>query len=124
DICGVDILEGPTGPLIIEINISPGLQGITEATKVDVADLIARYLYDKTKELSDSRKDRQTKEIMADLNSDNGNSGREQELITQLDFRGARILLPELVSKLTGFDDSDSVKLVASKGSLSVKRFM
>jgi len=124
DICGVDILEGPTGPLIIEINISPGLQGITDATKVDVADRIARYLYDKTKELSDSRKDRQTKEIMADLNSDNGNGGREQELITQLDFRGARILLPELVSKLTGFNDSDSVKLTASKGSLSVKRFM
>ena len=123
DICGVDILEGPTGPLIIEINISPGLQGITEATKVDVADKIAKYLYDRTKELSDTRRRRETKEIMAELNHDS-NGGKEQELITQLDFRGARILLPELVSKMTGFNESDSVKLVASKGSLTINRFM
>jgi len=34
DVCGVDILEGPKGPLVLEANISPGL-AIQEITKVD-----------------------------------------------------------------------------------------
>src|SRR3989339_609190 len=35
-ICGVDILEGPTGPLIIEANISPGLQGLSSVSRIDI----------------------------------------------------------------------------------------
>ncbi|MEK6900486.1 MAG: RimK family alpha-L-glutamate ligase, partial [Nanoarchaeota archaeon] len=50
DICGVDILEGPTGSLVIEANISPGLQGLGEATGVDLPDLIAKFLNRKTEE--------------------------------------------------------------------------
>lgn len=36
-VAGVDILESNRGPLIMEVNPSPGLQGIEEATRVDVA---------------------------------------------------------------------------------------
>ncbi len=36
-IAGVDILEGEEGPLLLEVNSSPGLEGIEEATGVDVA---------------------------------------------------------------------------------------
>lgn len=50
DIAGIDVLESKRGPLVIEANISPGLQGITKATGVDVADEIAKYLYKKTLE--------------------------------------------------------------------------
>src|SRR3989338_4452028 len=45
DICGVDILEGPTGPLVIEANISPGLQGLGEVTTIDLPDQIASFLH-------------------------------------------------------------------------------
>ena len=126
DIAGVDILEGTTGPLIIEVNISPGLQGITAATNVDVADKIAKYLYDKTAEKVGVRKEKEAKEIMADLNahSKNGDALPEQELITHLDFRGARILLPEMVSKIASFQDDDSVVLKVAKGKVELKRFM
>jgi glutathione synthase/RimK-type ligase-like ATP-grasp enzyme len=128
DIAGVDLLEGTTGPLVIEVNISPGLQGITGATKIDVADKIAKYLYDETKVRVDNRKNKEAKKMLDDLNNTNGKTSeeehQEQELITHLDFRGARILLPELVTKLTNFKDSDSVQLIASKGKLELKRFM
>jgi len=43
EIAGVDMLESASGPKILEINSSPGLEGIERATHVDVADkIIAR----------------------------------------------------------------------------------
>ncbi len=36
-IAGVDILEGKDGPMVIEVNSSPGLEGIEGATGIDVA---------------------------------------------------------------------------------------
>lgn len=36
-VAGVDILESNRGPLIMEVNPSPGLQGIEEATRFDIA---------------------------------------------------------------------------------------
>lgn len=43
-VAGVDMLPSKRGPLIIEVNSSPGLEGIEGATKVDVATKIIRYL--------------------------------------------------------------------------------
>jgi ribosomal protein S6--L-glutamate ligase len=40
EIAGVDVLEGRKGPRILEINSSPGLEGIERATGVDVAGAI------------------------------------------------------------------------------------
>jgi ribosomal protein S6--L-glutamate ligase len=37
DIAGVDMLETDDGPVVLELNSSPGLEGIEEATEVDVA---------------------------------------------------------------------------------------
>jgi ribosomal protein S6--L-glutamate ligase len=34
---GVDLLESNRGPLLMEVNSSPGLEGIERATGVDVA---------------------------------------------------------------------------------------
>jgi len=120
DICGVDILEGPTGPLVLEANLSPGLQGITKVTKVDVADRIAKFLFERTKTMLDKRKDSKTREIMAELN--NGTAGHE--MITQLDFRGSRVLLPEVVTKWTGFSEHEDVQIKLVKGKLVMKKFM
>ncbi len=43
-IAGVDMLEGADGPLIMEVNSSPGLEGIETCTKLDVAGAIVDYI--------------------------------------------------------------------------------
>ena len=43
-ICGVDMLQSSRGPLILEVNSSPGLEGIEAATKKDIANIIIRYI--------------------------------------------------------------------------------
>jgi len=40
EVAGVDMLEGKDGPKILEINSSPGLEGIERASGVDVAGAI------------------------------------------------------------------------------------
>ena len=45
-VAGVDMLEGDEGPLVMEVNSSPGLQGIEAATKLDVAGAIVDYIAD------------------------------------------------------------------------------
>lgn len=43
-IAGVDMLQSDSGPLILEVNSSPGLEGIESATGKDVAKSIIRYI--------------------------------------------------------------------------------
>ena len=43
-ICGVDLLQSNKGPLILEVNSSPGLEGIETATGKDIAKSIIRYV--------------------------------------------------------------------------------
>jgi ribosomal protein S6--L-glutamate ligase len=43
-VAGVDMLEASDGPKVIEVNSSPGLEGIEEATGVDVADAVIAHL--------------------------------------------------------------------------------
>ncbi len=43
-VAGVDMLEGKKGPLVMEVNSSPGLEGIEAATKLDVAGAIIDYI--------------------------------------------------------------------------------
>ena len=45
-VAGVDMLEGKDGPQIMEVNSSPGLEGIEGATKLDIAGEIIDYLAD------------------------------------------------------------------------------
>lgn len=44
NVAGVDILRSSHGPLVIEVNSSPGLEGIEKATGVDVAGEIIGFL--------------------------------------------------------------------------------
>lgn len=44
DIAGVDMLRSDRGPLVIEVNSSPGLEGIEKATGVDIAGKIIAYI--------------------------------------------------------------------------------
>ena len=43
-VAGVDMLEGEDGPLVMEVNSSPGLQGIEAATNLDAAGAIIDYI--------------------------------------------------------------------------------
>jgi ribosomal protein S6--L-glutamate ligase len=41
---GVDIIRSKRGPMILEVNSSPGLEGIEKSTKIDVASEIYKYI--------------------------------------------------------------------------------
>src|SRR6476469_5960670 len=43
NIAGVDMLQSKRGPLILEVNSSPGLEGIERATKLDIAGKIIDF---------------------------------------------------------------------------------
>lgn len=43
-VAGVDLLEGNEGPIVMEVNSSPGLEGIEAATKLDVAGTVIDYI--------------------------------------------------------------------------------
>lgn len=54
-IAGVDMLRSSRGPMILEVNSSPGLKGIEQATGIDIAGRIVAFVADqaKQKEVSD-----------------------------------------------------------------------
>ncbi|MDC0718186.1 30S ribosomal protein S6--L-glutamate ligase [Nannocystis bainbridge] len=43
-VAGVDILRSRRGPVVLEVNSSPGLEGIERTTEIDVADSIIEYI--------------------------------------------------------------------------------
>ncbi len=43
-VAGVDLLESNEGPLVMEVNSSPGLEGIEKTTGLDVADAIVEHI--------------------------------------------------------------------------------
>lgn len=43
-VAGVDMLQSSHGPLVLEVNSSPGLEGIEKATGTDIAGKIIRYV--------------------------------------------------------------------------------
>jgi ribosomal protein S6--L-glutamate ligase len=46
-VAGVDMLEGDDGPLVMEVNSSPGLEGIERATNLDIAGAIIDHIADR-----------------------------------------------------------------------------
>jgi len=44
NLCGVDILQSKNGTVVMEVNSSPGLEGIEKATGKDVADMIFGFI--------------------------------------------------------------------------------
>ena len=43
NVCGVDILRSARGPVVMEVNSSPGLEGIETATRKDIAGTIIQF---------------------------------------------------------------------------------
>ena len=46
NVCGVDMLRSKHGPVIMEVNSSPGLEGIEKASGKDIADMIIKFVED------------------------------------------------------------------------------
>jgi ribosomal protein S6--L-glutamate ligase len=47
-VAGVDMIQSDRGPMIMEVNSSPGLEGVEKYTGVNIADLIVGYIEDKS----------------------------------------------------------------------------
>jgi ribosomal protein S6--L-glutamate ligase len=52
EVAGVDILQSAKGPMVLEVNSSPGLEGIETSTKIDVARQMIEHLEKKVARLS------------------------------------------------------------------------
>lgn len=48
-VAGVDILESPKGPLIVELNSQPGWRGLQSVTKINIADEIVNFTLSESK---------------------------------------------------------------------------
>lgn len=46
NVAGVDMLQSDEGPMVLEVNSSPGLEGIEKVSELDIADLIIEYIED------------------------------------------------------------------------------
>lgn len=49
DVAGVDILEGPKGPVITEVNSQPGWKGLQSVVKINIAEEIINHVIHKAK---------------------------------------------------------------------------
>ena len=49
NVAGVDLLRSNHGPVVLEVNSSPGLEGIETATGKDIADLIIKFIEENAK---------------------------------------------------------------------------
>ncbi|MEJ2044120.1 MAG: 30S ribosomal protein S6--L-glutamate ligase [Reinekea sp.] len=49
NVCGVDILQSSNGPVVMEVNSSPGLEGIEKATEKDISSLIYKFIEETAK---------------------------------------------------------------------------
>ena len=49
NVCGVDMLRANHGPVVMEVNSSPGLEGVEKATGIDVAGKIIQLLENQAK---------------------------------------------------------------------------
>lgn len=128
DIGGIDILDGPKGPVVIEANLSPGLQGITKATGDNLADKLAKYLYEKTVEYKQKKEGMTAENLFGDMGIDiyesgkNGKSEKPQSILTNLDLRGERIVLPSIVNKIAKFKEEDECTISVDRGSVKIKK--
>ncbi len=116
-ICAIDLIESDYGPQILEVNTSPGLQKITEVTKKNIADEIAKYLFDETKKLKEGKDKIKTKDVMTDLGiAEIG--AREFEV--ELDVRNGKIIMPEFAYKMSGLKEGEDVIYRISKNKIEI----
>jgi len=118
EICAIDLLETSLGYFVIEANLSVGIQGITSATDINIADKIAEYLYKKTKKFKDEKKKVTAGKIMENM----GKQDKIKHFVSNVDLRGNRILLPDMVTKISQLDHGHEIIIKADKGKITMER--
>ena len=116
EICGVDMLATPRGARVIEVNVSPGLQGITKVTGVNIADKIAKFFLERAKAFKEGKTKAAVTEITPEVPKE------RKEIITSVDFRGERILLPTIATKVTKLSEDDEVLMKVAKGHIEIDK--
>ncbi len=121
DIAGVDMLEGASMN-VLEVNVSPGLQGITNISGVNVSGKMARFLYDQTKNFKKADSRAKYSDILKSIEKKPTTSKGHSEIITNLEIKFGKIRLPDSVTKISEFKDGEEVVVKATKGKILVKK--
>lgn len=116
DIAAIDILDSGGDSYVLEVNLSPGIKGITEATGKNVAAGFAEFLYEKTKEFVASQKDGEVKELIDSLDAG------KKEILINAQVKAQRIILPEVITKVSGIAPDDEISVVADTGEINIKK--
>lgn len=118
-VCGVDMLEGANGPQVMEVNSSPGLEGIERATGLDIAGAVIDYIADQVKFPEIDIRQRLTVSRgygVADINIPEGSNLvgmtiddtglREQDVVVLTLKRGSSVISNPKGSRVLEADDS------------------
>lgn len=62
-VSGVDMLQSERGPLVLEVNSSPGLEGIEMATEKDIAGIVVDFLIQKIRKARHPSRRRVTRDV-------------------------------------------------------------
>ncbi|MBI4447501.1 RimK family alpha-L-glutamate ligase [Candidatus Woesearchaeota archaeon] len=118
DVCGVDLIRG-NKTVVLEVNTSPGMEGVMKATKKDVPGMIAQFLHEKSVEFKTKKNDGDTVKVMNDLKKEDL---KIRKIMTNLNVKAGMIKLPSIITKISGFNDDDDVIIEADKGTVKIKR--
>lgn len=120
EIAGVDILEYGNKPLVIEVNLSPALEGgISKATKKNVAYETAKFLFEKTKEFKEKNSKSHTENLLREIGSANSD---KKEFLTNLNIKAGIIKLPDIITEISEFHPDDEVLIELKKGEIKIKK--
>ncbi len=122
EICAIDILETGKKSMVIEINLSPGLKGITSVTKKNIAKDIAKFLAKETKQFIASAQKTGYSKIMQELELESKNNKETKEILTSLNVKEGIIKLPKIISKISKLKSDDEVIIKIDKGKIEIKK--
>lgn len=122
EICAIDLLETGKKTMIIEVNLSPGLRGITKVTKKNIAKDIAKFLAKETKNFIVSVQKKGYSKIIKELELESKNNKLSKEILTSLNIKEGIIKLPKIISKITKFKADDEVIIKLDEGKIEIKK--
>lgn len=118
-ICAVDILEGRK-PNVIEVNLSPGLQGITAVTKINVAKYIAQFLYNESLKFRNIKNNAKAKEVIDGLDK----KLLKKDIIHSIQIKNGKLRLTEEITRASDFKPEEEVLINVDKGKLKIERII
>lgn len=105
NVAGVDMLESKDGPLIMEVNSSPGLEGVERATGIDVAGAMVQCLEEQSHFPEIDLRQR--------LTMDKGYGVAEIQILKNSDLIGKQV-------RDAGFREKDVVVMSIKRGTLTI----